>query len=625
MFLPIDKKDLELRGIEQVDFVLVSGDAYIDHSSFGTAIIGRILERFGYSVAILAQPSWQDCKEFTKFGKPRLGFLITSGSIDSMVNHYTVAKKHRRSDAYTEGGKSGKRPDRAVIVYSQRARQAYKDVPIILGGIEASLRRFGHYDYWDNKVRKSILLDAKADLLLYGMSEKAIIEVAEALESGMEVEHITYINGTVFRAKNVCNIKDGVYPDENMDNYKTIYDGIELPSFEQIVQNKKDYARSFVIQSQNTDPFTAKPLIESYGELGFVVQNPPMMPLTTQELDNVHDLPFMNLAHPIYKEEIPAIKEVQFSISSNRGCFGSCSFCALTFHQGRIVQGRSQNSMIKEAEQMIQHPNFKGYIHDVGGPTANFSHEPCDKSLTHGTCKNKKCLYPKPCNNLKVNHEPYMNTLRKIRKLDGVKKVFIRSGIRYDYLLQDKNSRKIVKEICEHHVSGQLRVAPEHISNNTLKYMGKPTKDVYEKFVHLFYEETKKIGKEQYVVPYLMSSHPGCTLDDAIELAVYLKATNYVPDQVQDFYPTPSTLATCMYYTELDPHTLERVYVAKTPEDKAMQRALLQFNRRENFELVYKALKKARREDLLKSNTLINTGKPKPVNNYKSNKRKKVR
>ncbi|OOO00725.1 MAG: YgiQ family radical SAM protein [Epulopiscium sp. Nele67-Bin004] len=583
MFLPVTKKELEERGIEEVDFVLVSGDAYIDHSSFGTAIIGRILERFGYSVAILPQPNWRDAKDFKRFGKPRLGFLITSGNIDSMVNHYSVNKKRRKKDSYTEGGQGGKRPDRAVIAYSGRAREAYKDVPIIIGGIEASLRRLAHYDYWDYKVRRSVLIDSGADLLLYGMSETSIVEVAEALDSGMDIKHITYISGTAYKTKTL----------------DVVYDGIEIPSFEQVSTNKKEYAKSFVIQSENVDAFVAKPLIESYGQMGYVVQNPPSKPLSTLELDNVYELPFMNAPHPIYKQKIPAIEEILFSITSNRGCFGCCSFCALTFHQGRTVQGRSEQSMLKEAEQMTKHADFKGYIHDVGGPTANFSKEQCKKSVTKGSCTNKKCLFPKPCGALDVDHEPYLKTLRKMREIKGIKKVFIRSGIRYDYLLADKNSRKIVNEIAKYHVSGQLRIAPEHISDNVLNHMGKPKREVYEKFTNMFETETKKLGNEQYVVPYFMSSHPGATISDAIELAVYLKKIGHIPEQVQDFYPTPSTLATCMYYIEMDPFTLQKVYVPKNVEEKAMQRALLQYNKRENYNLVYKALVRANRQDLI--------------------------
>lgn len=610
MFLPISRQDMMERGIQEIDFVLVTGDAYVDHPSFGTAIIGRILERHGYKVGVLAQPRWDNCEDFKQFGKPRLGFLIGSGNIDSMVNHYSVNKRRRKKDAYTPGGVAGKRPDRAVIVYAQRAREAYKNVPILIGGIEASLRRMAHYDYWDNKVRRSILLDAKADLLMYGMSEKSVIEIAEALDSGIEVQHITYIKGTVYRTT----------------DKESVYEGIELPSYREIIQSKEDYAKSFMIQNQNTDPFIAKPLIESYENNIYVVQNPPALPLTQLELDDVYELPYENAPHPIYKNEgeVPAISEIKFSIASNRGCFGSCSFCALTFHQGRIVQGRSQESMVKEAEQMIKNPEFKGYIHDVGGPTANFLDAPCDKAVTKGTCKHRHCLYPKPCKNLKVDHSQYMNTLRCIRQLPNVKKVFIRSGIRYDYLLEDMNNKEIIKEICEHHVSGQLRIAPEHISDNVLKHMGKPSRAVYEKFTNIFEVQSKKVNKEQYIVPYFMSSHPGCTLKDAIELASYLKKINHIPEQVQDFYPTPSTLATCMYYTELDPHSMEKVYVAKNQEEKDMQRALLQYNKKENYSLVYRALQEAGREDLIgvESGCLI---KPKSKVTHSSiiNKKKK--
>ncbi|OOB77187.1 MAG: YgiQ family radical SAM protein, partial [Epulopiscium sp. Nuni2H_MBin003] len=520
MFLPIDKKDLDERNIKDVDFVIVTGDAYIDSPSFGTAIIGRVLERYGYTVAILAQPAFADCTDFKRFGKPRLAFLVGSGNIDSMVNNYSVNKKKRKKDVYSEGGKAGKRPDRAVTVYSKLARMAYKDVPIIIGGIEASLRRFAHYDYWDNKVRKSILIEAQADMILYGMSEKSVIELAEALESGIDISDITYIKGSVFKTKNI----------------DVVYDGAFLPTYKEVSQDKVMFAKSFVLKEKHTDPFTAKPLIESYDNGVHVVQNPPAMPLTTAELDDIYELEFENMAHPIYKEEVPATREVLFSVTSNRGCFGSCSFCALTFHQGRIVQARSEESIIKEAVKMTQHKDFKGYIHDVGGPSANFNQPQCAKAVTKGVCINKKCLYPNPCKNLDIDHGLYINTLRKLRNIDGVKKVFIRSGIRYDYLLADKNSKNIIKEIATHHVSGQLRVAPEHISNNTLKYMGKPSKEVYERFIKLFNEQSKQANKKQYVVPYFMSSHPGTTLEDAVELALYLKKMHYIPEQVQDFY-----------------------------------------------------------------------------------------
>lgn len=585
MFLPVSKKDMHDRGIEQLDFVLVTGDAYIDHPSFGTAIIGRVLERAGYKVGILSQPEWKDCKSFKSLGKPRLAFLIGSGNIDSMVNHYTVSKRRRKSDAYTPGGQAGKRPDRAVIVYAQRAREAYKDVPIIIGGIEASLRRLAHYDYWDNKVRRSILLDSKADLLMYGMGEKSVVEIADALDSGIEVKHLGYIRGTVYKTSSLENIYD---------------DYIVLPSYKEVTQSKEKYAMSFNIQSKNIDPYTAKILVEDYDGMK-VVQNPPAYPLSQLELDSIYHLPFEYKEHPMYHSigEIPALSEIQFSITSNRGCFGSCNFCALTFHQGRIVQGRSKQSMIEEAKKMTLMSDFKGYIHDVGGPTANFSKPPCKKSSEKGTCNNKYCLHPTPCKNLEVDHHEYMETLKELRSLPKVKKVFIRSGIRYDYLLSDKNRKKILKDICEHYVSGQLRVAPEHISNHVLDYMGKPRKEVYEKFLEGFYKESENLGKKQYVVPYFMSSHPGSSLEDAIELALYLKKIHYIPEQVQDFYPTPATLSTCMYYTELDPRTMKRLYVPKTKEEKGMQRALLQYNKKENYDLVYKALIKAKRTDLI--------------------------
>ncbi len=612
MFLPVSKKDMQDRGIPQLDFVLVTGDAYIDHPSFGTAIIGRVLERAGYKVGILAQPEWKDCNSFRALGKPRLGFLIGSGNIDSMVNHYTVAKKRRKTDAYTPGGQVGKRPDRAVIVYAQRAREAYKDVPIIIGGIEASLRRLAHYDYWDNKVRRSILLDSKADLLMYGMSEKSVVEIADALDSGIEVKHLGYIKGTVYKTASLENIYD---------------DYIMLPSYKEITESKEKYALSFNVQSQNIDPFTAKILVEDYDGIK-IVQNPPAYPLTQLELDSIYELPFENKQHPMYQNigEIPALLEVKFSITSNRGCFGSCSFCALTFHQGRIVQGRSKQSMVEEAKKMTLMSDFKGYIHDVGGPTANFIKAPCEKATEKGACKNKHCLHPTPCKNLDIDHRKYMDTLEEIRSLPKIKKVFIRSGIRYDYLLGDKNHKKILKDICEHYVSGQLRVAPEHISNHVLDYMGKPKREVYEKFLEGFYKESENLGKKQYIVPYFMSSHPGCSLEDAIELALYLKKTHYIPEQVQDFYPTPSTLSTCMYYTELDPRTMKKIDVPKTKEEKDMQRALLQYNKKENYDLVCKALIKAKRVDLIgdsqkcliksKKETKHYTGKTKN-NNYK--------
>lgn len=582
-FLPISKEDMKERGWEELDFIVITGDAYVDHSSFGTTIIARVLESHGYKVGIISQPQWSGVTDFKKLGKPRLGILIGSGNIDSMVNHYTVSKRRRNTDAYSPGGKAGLRPDRASIVYAQRAREAYRDVPIILGGIEASLRRLAHYDYWDNKVRRSILLDSKADLIIYGMGEKAVVEIAEALESGLPIEEITFIPGTVYKTKD----KDRVY------------DGIVLPQYSEIIKSKKSYAESFYIQSQNIDAIAGKALIEPY-EHTYIVQNPPQPPLLQEELDRVYELPFVGTYHPIYEEAggVPAIEEVKFSLTNNRGCYGNCNFCALAFHQGRVLQSRSVESLVNEAMTMTQDPAFKGYIHDVGGPTANFRHNACEKQLTKGVCKSKQCLFPRPCKNLKVDHTEYVRLLRRLRNIPKVKKVFVRSGIRYDYVLADKN-KEFLKELCEHHVSGQLRVAPEHISDKALSYMGKPSSNVYLQFVKEFEKINKDLGKKQYIVPYLMSSHPGCTLEDAIDLAIYLKNIRHMPEQVQDFYPTPSTLATCMYYTELDPRTMEPVYVAKDPKEKAMQRALIQFQKKENYNFVYEALLKVGRKDLI--------------------------
>lgn len=582
-FLPISKEDMKERGWEELDFIVITGDAYVDHSSFGTTIIARVLESHGYKVGIISQPQWSGVTDFKKLGKPRLGILIGSGNIDSMVNHYTVSKRRRNTDAYSPGGKAGLRPDRASIVYAQRAREAYRDVPIILGGIEASLRRLAHYDYWDNKVRRSILLDSKADLIIYGMGEKAVVEIAEALESGLPIEEITFIPGTVYKTKD----KDRVY------------DGIVLPQYSEIIKSKKSYAESFYIQSQNIDAIAGKALIEPY-EHTYIVQNPPQPPLLQEELDRVYELPFVGTYHPIYEEAggVPAIEEVKFSLTNNRGCYGNCSFCALAFHQGRVLQSRSVESLVNEAITMTQDSAFKGYIHDVGGPTANFRHTACEKQLTKGVCKSKQCLFPRPCKNLKVDHTEYVRLLRRLRNIPKVKKVFVRSGIRYDYVLADKN-KEFLKELCEHHVSGQLRVAPEHISDKALSYMGKPSSNVYLQFVKEFEKINKDLGKKQYIVPYLMSSHPGCTLEDAIDLAIYLKNIRHMPEQVQDFYPTPSTLATCMYYTELDPRTMEPVYVAKDPKEKAMQRALIQFQKKENYNFVYEALLKVGRKDLI--------------------------
>jgi len=582
-FLPISKEDMKKRGWEQLDFLYISGDAYVDHPSFGHAIITRVLESKGYKVGIIAQPDWRSVDDFKRLGKPKLGILISSGNIDSMVNHYTVNKKPRSDDAYSPGGKAGYRPDRAVIVYCNRAREAYKDVPIIIGGIEASLRRFAHYDYWDDKVRRSIMVDSRADLLIYGMGEKQILSIADALNQGKKIHEITDIPGTVYVA--------GVPPANG--------DVVVIPGYEEVRADKRKYAEACRVQYEEQDPLRGRTIIQPHDNK-YVVQNPPMMPLSRRELDAVYSLPYQRTYHPVYEKQggVPAIKEVQFSVTSSRGCYGSCTFCALTFHQGRIVQSRSEASIINEVRNMTWHPDFKGYVHDVGGPTANFRNEACSKQLTSGTCKNRQCLYPTPCKNLHISHKEYLNLLRKLREIPKVKKVFIRSGIRYDYLIYD-NDDEFFWELCRHHISGQLKVAPEHISPQVLKRMGKPSRSVYDRFVNKFYEINKKIGKEQYLVPYLMSSHPGSTLKEAVELAEYLRDIGYHPEQVQDFYPTPGTLATCMFYTGLDPRTMEKVYVPRSPKEKNMQRALLQYRRPENYELVYEALMKAGRKDLI--------------------------
>lgn len=583
-FLPISKKDMKKRGWEQCDFVYVIGDAYVDHSSFGPAIISRLLEAFGYKVGIIAQPDWKDKNSIAVLGAPRLGFLVSAGNMDSMVNHYTVSKKHRKIDSFSPGGVMGRRPDYATVVYCNLIRQTFKKEPIIIGGIEASLRRLSHYDYWSDKVKHSILVDSGADLISYGMGEHSIVEIADALNSGMDVHDITYIKGTVYKTKSLDNL----------------YDYVELPDYDTICADKRKYAESFYIQYTNTDPFTAKVLVEKCKEKLYVVQNPPALPLTSQEMDDVYALPYMRDEHPVYKKDggIPAFGEIKFSISNNRGCFGGCSFCALTFHQGRIVQVRSHESILEEARQMTQEEDFKGYIYDVGGPTANFRFPSCKKQLTHGVCQNKQCLFPKPCKNLTVDHKDYIKLMREIRELPGIKKVFIRSGIRFDYCMADDDDT-FMNELCKHYISGQLRVAPEHISDNVLKYMGKPENKVYEAFLKRYARINKKTGKEQFVVPYLMSSHPGSTMKEAIELAEYIRDLGYMPEQVQDFYPTPSTLSTCMYYTGLDPRTMEKVYTPVSPHEKAMQRALIQYRNPENYELVKEALLKNHREDLI--------------------------
>ena len=583
-FLPISKADMEEQGIEQLDFVYISGDAYVDHPSFGHAIISRVLQSHGYKVGIIAQPNWRDKESINILGEPRLGFLVSAGNMDSMVNHYSVSKKRRATDAFTPGGEMGKRPDYATIVYCNLIRQTYKNKPIIIGGIEASLRRLAHYDYWSNKMKRSILLDSGADIISYGMGERSIVEIADALDSGLDVKDITFINGTVYKTR----------------KREDIYDAIELPHYEALLADKKEYAKSFYTQYCNTDPFVAKRMFETYDGKMFVVQNPPAKPLSQSEMDQVYSLPYQRTYHPSYEEAggVPAIEEVRFSLVSNRGCYGGCSFCALTFHQGRIIQTRSHESIIAEAEKIIWEPDFKGYIHDVGGPTANFRAPSCEKQTTKGVCPNRQCLFPTPCKNLKVDHTDYLKLLRKLRELPNVKKVFIRSGIRFDYLIYD-DDRTFLRELCEHHVSGQLKVAPEHISNAVLEKMGKPGVEVYSKFTKAYKDMNEKLGKKQYLVPYLMSSHPGSTLKEAVELAEYLRDLGYMPEQVQDFYPTPSTISTCMYYTGLDPRTMQPVYVAINPHEKAMQRALIQYRNPKNYDLVVEALTKAGRTDLI--------------------------
>ena len=583
-FLPTTKKEVELRGWDQLDVILFSGDAYVDHPSFGHAIISRVLQSHGYTVGIIAQPDWTKTESINILGEPRLGFLVSAGNMDSMVNHYSVSKKRRTTDAFTPGGVMGKRPDYATIVYCNLIRQTYKKKPIIIGGIEASLRRLAHYDYWSDKLKRSILLDSGADLISYGMGERSIIEIADALDSGLDIHDITFIDGTVYKTR----------------NRDIIYDAIELPSYEELKKDKLNYARSFYTQYCNTDPFSGKRLFETYDEKMFVVQNPPSKPLSQKEMDAVYALPYMRTYHPTYEEAggVPAIEEVKFSLISNRGCFGGCSFCALTFHQGRIIQTRSHESILAEAQKMIWDPDFKGYIHDVGGPTANFRAPACEKQLTKGACPNKQCLFPKPCKNLKVDHSDYLSLLRKLRELPNVKKVFIRSGIRFDYLIYDED-QTFLRELCEHHVSGQLKVAPEHISDAVLQKLGKPEVAVYNRFVKAYKSMNEKLGKKQFLVPYLMSSHPGSTLKEAIELSEYLRDLGYMPEQVQDFYPTPSTISTCMYYTGVDPRNMQPVYVATNPHEKAMQRALIQYRNPKNYDLVEEALIKAGRTDLI--------------------------
>ena len=583
-YLPVCREDMDRRGWDACDFVYVSGDAYVDHPSFGPAIISRLLEARGYKVGIIAQPDWKDPESIQILGKPRLGFLVSAGNMDSMVNHYSVSKKRRQQDSYTPGGVMGKRPDYATVVYCNLIRSVYKDAAIIIGGIEASLRRLAHYDYWSNKLKRSILLDSQADLISYGMGEHSIVEIADALNSGIDIKDITFIDGTVFKTRNL----------------DIVYDYKMLPDYQELKDDKRVYAKSFFVQYSNTDPVLGKRLVEPYYGKEFVVQNPPAKPLTQEEMDEVYALPYMRNYHPCYEADggIPAIREIKFSLISNRGCFGACSFCALTFHQGRIIQARSHESLVEEAKLLTEEPDFKGYIHDVGGPTANFRFPACEKQLTKGACPNRQCLFPEPCKNIRAEHSDYISLLRKLRSIPKVKKVFIRSGIRFDYVLADKN-RAFLRELCEYHVSGQLKVAPEHVADAVLKRMGKPQNSVYMQFVREYKEMNKKIGKEQYLVPYLMSSHPGSTLKEAVELAEYLRDLGYMPEQVQDFYPTPSTLSTCMYYTGLDPRTMEEVYTPHNPHEKAMQRALIQYRNPKNYDLVKEALIKAGRTDLI--------------------------
>ncbi|MCR5216405.1 MAG: YgiQ family radical SAM protein [Lachnospiraceae bacterium] len=589
-FLPISQEDMKKRGWDEVDFVFVTGDAYVDHSSFGPAIISRVLEAHGYRVGMISQPDWTKAESVTVFGEPRLGFLVSAGNMDSMVNHYTVSKKRRMQDAYTPGGEAYKRPDYATIVYCNLIKKTYKKKPILIGGIEASLRRMGHYDYWSNKVKRSILMDSGADILMYGMGELAVVELADALAAGIPAEDITYVHGTVYKSKDVSDVLAGLRGKK----------GIELPEFSNIVEDKMAYAKSVQIQYENTDFATGRPLIEKYGEKRYIVQNPPMRPLTTQEFDDIYELPYMNAWHPSYDKQggVPAFSEIKFSLTSNRGCFGGCSFCALTFHQGRVVQVRSEESLLREATAMTKEPDFKGNIYDVGGPTANFFRPACDKQLSHGACVKKQCMHPELCKNMKVDHSGYLALLRKMRNLPGVKKVFIRSGIRYDYILGDRDDT-FFKELCKYHVSGQLRVAPEHVTDHVLDLMGKPRASVYHTFVQKYEKIKKELGLNQYIVPYLISSHPGSTLEDAVALAESIRDMGYMPEQVQDFYPTPATLSTCMYYTGVDPRNMKKVYVTTNPHEKAMQRALIQYRKPENYELVKEALLKTGRKDLI--------------------------
>ena len=583
-FLPMTMEEVRELGIKQLDFIYVTGDAYVDHPSFGHAIITRLLQAHGYHVGIIAQPDWKQDDSIAVLGTPRLGFLVSSGNMDSMVNHYYVSKKHRETDAYTPGGVPYKRPDHATVVYSNLIRRSFKNIPIIIGGIEASLRRMAHYDYWSDAFKRSILLDSQADLISYGMGEKSIIEIADALNSGLSVKDLSFIAGTVYKTKDISGL----------------YDYELLPSYDAMTADKLQYAKSFKIQYDNTDPFNGKTLVEPYPNGVYIVQNVPSKPLSVQEMDDVYALPYQRTYHPSYEAQggVPAISEIKFSLISNRGCFGGCNFCALTFHQGRTIQVRSHESILAEANSIVQDPDFKGYIHDVGGPTANFRQPSCQKQMQAGVCKHRQCLCPKPCPNLEVDHSNYLSLLRKLRALPNVKKVFVRSGIRFDYLMLDQDDT-FFRELVEHHISGQLKVAPEHICNAVLSKMGKPENAVYEAFTEKYHRLNQKLGKNQFLVPYLMSSHPGSTLREAVALAEYLRKTGYMPEQVQDFYPTPSTMSTVMYYTGVDPVTMKPVYVCKNPHEKAMQRALIQYRNPKNYELVREALKLAGREDLI--------------------------
>jgi uncharacterized radical SAM protein YgiQ len=594
-FLPVTKEDMEDRGWDELDFLYISGDAYVDHPSFGHAIIMRILESEGFKIGIIPQPDWKNVNDFMTLGRPKYAVLISSGVIDSMVNHYTASKKTRSDDVYSPGGKAGFRPDRAVIVYANKVREAFKDTPVIIGGLEASLRRFAHYDYWDNKVRRSILQDSKADLLIYGMGEKPIVEIAHMFRNGVPVNEMKNVRGTCYLA-NMDKLPEevsGFISGTKSDDYTL------LPSFEEVAESKEQYAKAFKVQYDEQDAISGKTLIQKHSDR-YLVQNPPALAMSVKEMDRVYALPYERTYHPMYEEAggIPAIREVEFSVTSHRGCYGGCSFCALNFHQGRVIQNRSQESILNEAKKLTWTPGFKGYIHDIGGPTANFRHIACKKQVKSGVCKGKQCLHPDPCKNLVVDHTEYLDLLRKLREIPEVKKVFIRSGIRYDYLMLDKND-DFFTELCEHHVSGQLKVAPEHVVDRVLDKMGKPGRKVYDRFVKKFYEINKKVHKEQYLVPYLISSHPGSDLAAAVELAEYLRDLGYMPEQVQDFYPTPGTLSTCMFYTGLDPRDMKKVYVPKSPREKAMQRALLQYRKPQNYELVYEALKTTHRDDLI--------------------------